>query len=141
MSTNTFCLTRLLKLDNWLFTNGKDEKIRQILFVSLLFFAFPLSADNHKKKAYSNYAFYSKCLDDALPQRINNGLVWFCSNQAIEKLDVLINSKISFTEKYNELEDSHACILKKVRMPLINMLMLHVRKISMVCVQNIAKWF
>ena len=52
-------------------------------------------------------------MDDALPQRINNGLVWFCSNQAIVKLDVLINSKISSIEKCNELEDSHACILKK----------------------------
>ena len=89
------------------------KKIKQILFISLLFFAFPLNADNHKKKVYSNYAFYSKCLDDALPQRINNGLVWFCSNQAIVKLDVLINSKISSIEKCNELEDSHACILKK----------------------------
>ena len=113
MSTNTFCLTRLLKLDNWLFTNGKDEKIRQILFISLLFFAFPLNAENNKKKEYSKYAFYSKCLDDALPQRINNGLVWFCSNHAIVKLDVLIMTRISSRGKCNEREYSHACILKK----------------------------
>ena len=89
------------------------KKISRILFISLLYFLFPLNAENNNKKGYSNYAFYSKCLNDALPQRINNGLVWFCSNQAIVKLDVLINSKISSIEKCNELDDFHACILKK----------------------------
>ena len=71
------------------------KKIKQILFISILFFAFPLNAEINKKKEYSKYAFYSKCLDDALPQRINNGLVWFCSNHAIVKLDALIMSRIS----------------------------------------------
>jgi len=52
-------------------------------------------------------------LNDALPLRINNGLVWFCSNQAIVKLDVLINSRISSKGKCSERYDSHACILIK----------------------------
>ena len=57
------------------------KKIRQIIFIFLLFFLLPLNAENNKKKGYSNYDFYSKCLDDALPQRINNGLVYFGSVQ------------------------------------------------------------
>ena len=89
------------------------KKIRQIFFISLLFFVFPLNAENNKKKEYSKYAFYSKCLDDALPQRINNGLVWVCSNHAIEKLDVLIKSRISSKGKCSERNGSHACTLKK----------------------------
>ena len=68
---------------------------------------------NYNKKEYSKYAFYSKSFDDAFPQRINNGLVWFCSNQEIVKLDVLINSRISSKEKCNESDDSHAYKLKK----------------------------
>ena len=88
-------------------------KLKQIFSIYLLFFVFPLNAENNKKKGYSKYAFYSKCLDDALPQRINNGLVWFCSNQAIVKLDALINSRISSKGKCSERDDSHACILKK----------------------------
>ena len=52
-------------------------------------------------------------MDDASPKRINNGLVWFCSNQAIMKLDVLINSRISSKGKCDRRDNSHACILKK----------------------------
>ena len=117
------------------------ELINKILYLPILFlfFVFPLNAENNDKKEYSKYAFYSKCLDDALPQRINNGLVWVCSNHSIEKLDVLIKSRISSKGKCNERDESHACTLKKVRMPLTNMLMLHVREISMVCIQYIAK--
>ena len=88
-------------------------KIKQILYISLLFFVFPLNAQNNDKKVYSKYAFYSKCLDDALPIRINNGLVWICSNHAIEKLDILIMSRISSKGKCNERDGSHACTLKK----------------------------
>ncbi len=115
------------------------KKIRQIFFISLLFFVFPLNAENNKKKEYSKYAFYSKCLDDALPQRINNGLVWFCSNHAIVKLDVLIMSRISSKGKCNERNDFHACILNKSQDTFINMLMLYVREISMVCIQYITE--
>ena len=73
----------------------------------------PLAAEKNYKKEYLKYDFYSKCLDDALPQRINNGLVWICLNQAIKKLDVLIKSRISSKGKCNKRDDSHACILKK----------------------------
>ena len=89
--------------------------MRKLLFLPFLFlfFVFPLNAEKNEKKEYSKYAFYAKCLDDALPQRINNGLVWFCSNQAIEKLDVLIKSRISSRGKCNDMYESHACTLKK----------------------------
>ncbi len=78
-----------------------------------MLFLFPLNAENNKKKEYSKYDFYSRCLDDALPQRINNGLVWYCSNGAIERLDVDIKSKILSKGKCNEGDESHACTLKK----------------------------
>ena len=89
--------------------------MKKYILLTLLFFTFlsPINSETKEKKEYGQYAFYSKCLDDALPQRINNGLVWFCSNQAIEKLDVLINSRISSRGKCNEIYESHACTLKK----------------------------
>ena len=83
-----------------------------ILFLSFLSTLYSETVDKKEYK-YSKYAFYSKCLDDALPQRINNGLVWVCSNHAIEKLDVLIKSRISSKGKCNERDESHACKLKK----------------------------
>ena len=89
------------------------KKIKQIHFIFLLFFVLPLNAENNKQKEFSKYAFYSKYLDNALPQRINYGLVSFCSNQAIVKLDILIKSRISPKGKCNKRNDSHACILKK----------------------------
>jgi hypothetical protein len=88
-------------------------KIKQIFSISLLFFVFPLNAENNERKEYSKYDFYSRCLDDASPQRINNGLVWFCSNQAIKKLDILIKSRISSKGKCKERDRSHACTLKE----------------------------
>ena len=89
--------------------------MNKIFFLPILILSVlsPLNAETKEKKGYGKYAFYSKCLDDALPQRINNGLVWFCSNQAIEKLDVLIKSRISSRGKCNDMYESHACTLKK----------------------------
>ena len=59
-------------------------------------FIFPLNAEKNEKKEYSKYDFYSKCLDDALPRTMNNGLVWECSLKASkEKIDNLIQEKIS----------------------------------------------
>ena len=90
------------------------KNLFSFLFGLLFLITFPITkAENNEKKEYSKYDFYSRCLDDALPQRINNGLVWFCSNQAINKLDVLIKSRISSRGKCNERDGSHACILKK----------------------------
>ena len=89
--------------------------MKKYILLTLLFFTFlsPINSETKEKKEYGKYAFYALCLDDALPQRINNGLVWFCSNQAIEKLDVLINSRISSRGKCNEIYESHACTLKQ----------------------------
>ena len=42
----------------------------------LLFFIFPLNAETNEKKEYGKYDFYSKCLDDALPKKMNNALVY-----------------------------------------------------------------
>ena len=51
----------------------------QIIFLYpliLLFFVFPLNAETNEKKEYGKYDFYSKCLDEALPRTMNNGLVY-----------------------------------------------------------------
>ena len=61
----------------------------------LLFFIFPLNAETNEKKEYGKYDFYSKCLDDALPITMNNGLVYECSMKSKEKIDNLIQEKIS----------------------------------------------
>ena len=80
----------------------------------LLFFIFPLNAETNEKKEYGKYDFYSKCLDDALPRKMNNGLVWECSTKALKELDSLIQKQI--TSKGDCDEDgfeSHACQLKR----------------------------
>ena len=55
-----------------------------------LFFVFPLNSETNKKKEYGKYDFYSKCLDDALPRKMNNGLVYECSMKSKEKIENLI---------------------------------------------------
>lgn len=80
----------------------------------LLFFIFPLNAETNEKKEYGKYDFYSKCLDDALPRTINNGLVYECSMKSKEKIDNLIQEKISSKgECEKEGFESHACSLKR----------------------------
>ena len=80
----------------------------------LLFFIFPLNAETNKKKEYGKYYFYSKCLDDALPRTISNGLVYECSMKAKEEIDNLIQEKISSKgECEKEGFESHACSLKR----------------------------
>ena len=61
--------------------------IKRFLFVSIFLLGCisPLNAEI--KKEYSKYDFYAKCLDDALPRKINNGLVWECSMESNKKLD------------------------------------------------------
>ena len=67
-----------------------------------------------KKKEYGKYDFYSKCLDDALPRTINNGLVYECSMKSKEKIDNLIQEKISSKgECEKEGFESNACSLKR----------------------------
>ena len=80
----------------------------------LLFFIFPLNAETNEKKEYGKYDFYSKCLDDALPRTMNNGLVYECSMKSKEKIDNLIQEKISSKgECEKEGFESHACSLKR----------------------------
>ena len=80
----------------------------------LLFFIFPLNAETNEKKDYGKYDFYSKCLDDALPRTINNGLVYECSMKSKEKIDNLIQEKISSKgECEKEGFESHACSLNR----------------------------
>ena len=76
----------------------------------LLFFIFPLNAETNEKKEYGKYDFYSKCLDDALPRKMNNGLVYECSMKSKEKIDNLIQEKISSKGDCDkEGFESHAC--------------------------------
>ena len=80
----------------------------------LLFFIFPLNAETNEKKEYGKYDFYSKCLDDALPRKMNNGLVWDCSTKALIELNSLIQKQI--TSKGDCDKDgfeSYACQLKR----------------------------
>ena len=73
-----------------------------------------LNAENKEETAYGKYDFYAKCLDDALPRTMNNGLVYECSMKAKEKIDTLIQEKISSKGDCDkEGFKSHACSLKR----------------------------
>ncbi len=90
--------------------------MKSIVFVYclFLFLIFPLNAEADKKKEYGKYDFYSKCLDDALPRKMNNGLVYECSMKSKEKIDNLIQEKLSSKGDCDkEGFESHACSLKR----------------------------
>ena len=89
--------------------------MKSILFIYLLFLFFvsPLNAEKNEKKEYSKYDTYSKCLDDALPRTMNNGLVYECSMKSKEKIDNLIQEKISSKVNVKKNFESHACQLKR----------------------------
>ena len=90
--------------------------MKNIVFVYclFLFLIVPLNAEADKKKEYGKYDFYSKCLDDALPRKMNNGLVYECSMKSKEKIDNLIQEKISSKGDCDkEGFESHACSLKR----------------------------
>ena len=90
--------------------------MKSIVFVYclFLFLIFPLNAEANKKKEYGKYDFYSKCLDDALPRKMNNGLVYVCSMKSKEKIDNLIQEKLSSKGDCDkEGFESHACSLKR----------------------------
>ena len=55
--------------------------MKSILYIYFLFLFFvsPLNAEKNEKKEFGKYDFYSKCLDEALPRTMNNGLVYECS--------------------------------------------------------------
>ena len=79
-----------------------------------LFFIFPLNAEKNQKNGYSQHSFYSKCLDNTLPRKMNTGLVWECSTKASKELDSLIKKRISYKGNCDkEGFESHACQLKR----------------------------
>ena len=74
----------------------------------------PLNSETKEKNEYGKYDFYSKCLDDALPRTMNNGLVYECYMKSKEKIDKLIQEKItSKGDCDKEGFESHACSLKR----------------------------
>ena len=90
--------------------------IRKKLLFGILFLSFlsPVYSETKDKKEYGKYDFYSKCLDDALPKKMNNALVWKCSTKASKKLDSLIQKQISSRGDCDkEGFESHACQLKR----------------------------
>ena len=90
--------------------------IKNLVFISMICFGSisPLNAENKEENEYGKYDFYAKCLDDALPRTMNNGLVYECSMKAKEKIDTLIQEKISSKgECEKEGFESHACSLKR----------------------------
>ena len=90
--------------------------MKSLIFTAFLFlfFVFPLNVETNEKKEYGKYDFYSKCLDDALPRTMNNGLVYECSMKSKEKIDHLIQEKISSKgECEKEGFESHSCSLKR----------------------------
>ena len=90
--------------------------MRVILFLPVLFLSVlsPVYSETNEKKEYGKYDFYSKCLEDALPRTMNNGLVYECSMKAKEKFENLIQEKISSKGDCDkEGFESHACSLKR----------------------------
>ena len=90
--------------------------MRIILLLPILFLSFlsPVNSEIKEKKEYGKYSFYSRCLDEALPRTMNNGLVYECSMKAKEKIDTLIQEKISSKGDCDkEGFKSHACSLKR----------------------------
>ena len=89
--------------------------MKKLLFgILFLIFLSPVNSETKDKKEYGKYDFYSKCLDDALPKKMNNALVWECSTKASKKLDSLIQKQISSRGDCDKEEfESHACQLKR----------------------------
>ena len=90
--------------------------MKKLLLMPFLFLISisPINSETKEKRVYGKYDFYAKCLDDALPRKMNNGLVYECSIKAKEKLDKLIQEKItSKGDCDKEGFESHACQLKR----------------------------
>ena len=90
--------------------------MKKLLLMPFLFLIFisPINSETKEKRVYGKYDFYAKCLDDALPRTMNNGLVYECSMKSKEKIDNLIQEKIlSKGECEKEGFESHACSLKR----------------------------
>ena len=90
--------------------------MKKLLLMPFLFLISisPINSETKEKRVYGKYDFYAKCLDDALPRTINNGLVYECSMKSKEKIDNLIQEKISSKGNCDkEGFESHACSLKR----------------------------
>ena len=89
--------------------------MRKIFLLTCIFsFISPVYSEINQKKDYSKYSFYSKCLDDALPRKLNNALVWECSTKASKEIDSLIQKRVSSRGNCDEKRyDSHPCQLKR----------------------------
>ena len=90
--------------------------MKKLLLMPFLFWIFisPINSETKEKKDIGKYDFYAKCLDDALPRKLNNGLVYECSMKSKEKIDNLIQEKISSKGDCDkEGFESHACSLKR----------------------------
>ena len=84
------------------------------LLTCILSFISPVYSEINQKKDYSKYSFYAKCLDDALPRKLNNALVWECSTKASKEIDSLIQKRVSSRGNCDEKGyDSHPCQLKR----------------------------
>ena len=84
------------------------------LFTCILSFIYPVYSEINQKKDYSKYSFYAKCLDDALPRKLNNALVWECSTKASKEIDSLIQKRVLSRGNCDEKGyDSHPCQLKR----------------------------
>ena len=90
--------------------------MKKLLLMPFLFLIFisPINSETKEKRVYGKYDFYAKCLDDALPRTMNNGLVYECSMKSKEKIDNLIQEKISSKGDCDKKGfESHACSLKR----------------------------
>ena len=90
--------------------------MNRFILLPFLFCIFisPLNSETNEKKEYGKYDFYAKCLDEALPKTMNNGLVYECSMKSKEKIDNLMQETISSKGECNkEGFESHACSLKR----------------------------
>ena len=89
--------------------------MRKIFLLTCIFsFISPIYSEINQKKDYSKYSFYAKCLDDALPRKLNNALVWECSTKASKEIDSLIQKRVSSRDNCDEKGyDSHPCQLKR----------------------------
>ena len=65
--------------------------IRKKLLFGILFLSFlsPVNAETNEEKDYSKYSFYEKCIES------NNSSVSKCLKESNEKLDSLIQKRIS----------------------------------------------
>ena len=90
--------------------------MKRLIFLPFLCLIFisPINSETKEKKEYGKYDFYAECLDDALPKKLNTGLVYKCSLKANEKIDELIQEKISSKGNCDkEGFESHSCSLKR----------------------------